>query len=153
MFSPRFREGASLNSDSPTQIELPDDPPSAIETICNILHFRHDLVHADLGFDALVNIALVADKYDLSNALGPWREVWLRRLPVMSMGVDGRPERDGREGREIFVRYVFGDKEGFEVTTRTAILWGDAMEGWGCEALPERITGTEFLYSPMWTVY
>lgn len=60
---------------------------------------------------------------------------------MCTMGVDGRPERDGREGREVFVRYVFADREGFEAVTRKAIVWGDGMEGWGCEALPERITG------------
>ena len=41
---------------------------------------------ASVSYDVLYEIALVADKYNLVRALGPWKEVWLKR----GAGDDGR---------------------------------------------------------------
>ncbi|PWW77323.1 hypothetical protein C7212DRAFT_185705, partial [Tuber magnatum] len=95
MFSPRFREGAALASATGlTEIEFPDDSPQALETIFNVLHFRHDCVGEGFDHDALYKIALVVDKYDLAKALGPWKEVWLRG------GAGGG-------GKRLFAMYAF----------------------------------------------
>ncbi|KAL0633411.1 hypothetical protein Q9L58_007724 [Maublancomyces gigas] len=136
MLSPHFREGSSLSSTCPTQIPLPDDPPVAVTTIVNILHFRNDSVWV-CTFEELFDIALVADKYDLALALGPWRHVWLMRIPDYIVDVDGCPGQDSnRESREIFIRYVFKDPDGFEKVTKQAIIWGEGAED-VCEALPD----------------
>ncbi|CUS12383.1 unnamed protein product [Tuber aestivum] len=110
MFSPRFREGAALASATKlTEIEFPDDSPQALGIIFDVLHFRHDCVSDDYSHDVLYNIALVADKYDLTRALGPWKEVWLKRGA-------------GDGGRGLFVMYVFGDMEGFREGCRKAVI-------------------------------
>lgn len=150
MFSPRFREGAALASGTALiEIEFPDEPLQALEAVFNVLHFRHDCVSASVSYDALYEIALVVDKYDLARALGPWKEVWLRRGA-------------GDGGRGLFVMYVFGDKKGFREGCRKAILQdlgygsgddcdddgndnedgeGEGGKGWTCDALPEKVVG------------
>jgi len=158
MFSPRFREGAALASGTALiEIEFPDEPPQALEAVFNVLHFRHDCVSANVSYDTLYEIALVVDKYDLARALGPWKEVWLRRGA-------------GDGGKGLFVMYVFGDKEGFREGCRKAILQdlgygsgddcdddgndnegeegkgeegrrGARENGWNCDALPEKVVG------------
>lgn len=135
MFSPNFREGRSLSSACPTEIPLPDDPPAAIEAIANILHFRHKLVSA-VEFDSILDLALVADKYDLVNALGPWCQVWLGYL----VSPDGDLDKCCL-GRNIFIRYMFRDRVGFECLTKRAILWGDEQMADDFEILPDGITG------------
>lgn len=142
MFSPRFREGRSLSTANPTVVSLPDDPPLAMETIARILHFRHELVSTG-EFDDLFDIALVADKYDLANSLGPWRQVWLRHLPKQHEDFSER-----RLYREIFIRYVFRDRLGFSELTEEAILRGNGVTEEECEVLPDRITGMLYLASP-----
>lgn len=57
------------------------------------------------------------------------------------MDVDGCPEQDSnRESREIFIRYVFKDPDGFEKVTKQAIIWGEGAED-VCEALPDWVAG------------
>ncbi|PWW77322.1 hypothetical protein C7212DRAFT_185241 [Tuber magnatum] len=125
MFSPRFREGAALTSATGlTEIEFPDDSPEALETIFNVLHFRHNCVGEDFDRDVLYEIALVVDKYDLTRALRPWKEGF----------------RDGCR------RAVLQDRgEGYDVDEYSEYLGGDGGDvgegesGWGCDALPEKI--------------
>ncbi|CAZ86171.1 unnamed protein product [Tuber melanosporum] len=107
MFSRRYREGAALASTTAlVEIEFPDDPPQALEAVFNVLHFRHDCVSADVSHDVLYEIALVADKYDLVVALGPWKEEGFRegcRRAVMQdlgCGDDGDGENDGGKGEK-----------------------------------------------------
>lgn len=127
MLSPHFREGSSLSSTCPTEITLFDDP-IAVSTIANILHFRNNLVLVDT-FEELFNIAIVADKYDLALALGPWRHVWLGRIPGCIVD----------KSREIFIRYVFNDPDGFEKVTKQVIIWGKGEDV--CEVLPGWVMG------------
>lgn len=143
MFSRHFREGHSLSSTGSTEISLPDDPPLAMETIAKILHFRHDLVSMS-GLDDLFDVALMADKYDLANSLGPWRQVWLRFASKHRKGFSGQ-----HLYREIFIRYVFRDRPGFLELTKQAILWGNGVaEEEEYEAMPDRIMGMLYLASP-----
>ncbi|RPB04012.1 hypothetical protein L873DRAFT_1668488 [Choiromyces venosus 120613-1] len=124
MFSPRFREGAALaSSSSPTkliEIEFPDDSAQALEAVFNVLHFRHDHVSANVSFEVLYEIALVADKYDVTAALGPWKEGF-------------------RKGcREAIVQDP-GEWEEEEEEEETDKRRREAGKSWGCEALPEKV--------------
>jgi len=156
MFSPHFREGIALASTTElVEVKFPDESPRALEAIFNVLHFRHDCVSASVSYDVLYEIALVADKYNLVRALGPWKEVWLKRGA-------------GDDGRGLFVMYVFGDRRGFDEGCRRAIMQdrgydrgecddgsagggdegngekerGKAREnGWDYDKLPEKVIG------------
>lgn len=139
MLSPNFREGSSLSSTCLTEIPLPDDPHLAVTVIAYILHFRNDLVYMN-SFDQLFDIALMADKYDLALALGPWRHVWLMRIPDYAVDVKGTLQDEDRESREIFIRYAFKDSDGFEEMTKQAVIWWEGTED-VCKELPDWVPG------------
>jgi hypothetical protein len=140
MFSPHFREGNSLaTASAPITIDLLEDAPAALENICNVLHYKHDLVTVQMRFHDLLEIAVVADKYDLAKSLGPWRDKWLNRVILPDCGsCDG-----GGWQREIFMMYVFGQASEFKSYTSMAITWTEPCEEEGAmfEPLPDSIMG------------
>ena len=83
MLSPRFAEGQALEDskamvDSTTTIDLPDDDPTAMSLLCQILHYKEDA--AQQAFhppDILIGLVVICDKYNMSRALGPWSHVWM----------------------------------------------------------------------------
>lgn len=93
------------------EIQFFDDSPSteALEIVFCLLHHRHECVSADITHDTLYGIALMGYWYGLISALGPWKEVWLKK------GTGG-----GVKG--MFIRYVFHDREGFREECRRVIL-------------------------------
>ncbi|KAK5680580.1 hypothetical protein LTS10_007513 [Elasticomyces elasticus] len=42
LLAPKFREGTTLATTSSVEIPLPEDDPSHMIVLCNILHMRHD---------------------------------------------------------------------------------------------------------------
>lgn len=58
----------------------------------------------------------MAMRYNLVRALGPWKEVWLRRGA-------------GEGARGLFVRFVFGDREGFREECRRVIVKSLGYDG------------------------
>ncbi|RPB11921.1 hypothetical protein P167DRAFT_606075 [Morchella conica CCBAS932] len=138
MFSPHFREGNSLaTAPAPITIDLLEDAPEALENICNVLHYKHDLVTVKMHFHELLEIAVVADKYDLAKSLGPWRYIWLNRVVLPECGsCDG-----GGWQREIFLMYVFGQASEFKSYTSMEITWLEPCYGdkGMFEPLPDRI--------------
>ena len=82
LLSPRFAEGHSLTAEkglAPQEISLPEDNPKAMAWICQVLHFRKRVTE-DVSFLLIREIALLCDKYDISQALGPWSELWMQQL-------------------------------------------------------------------------
>lgn len=61
-------------------VDLDGDEPSAVEVILRVLH--HQMQGCSINFDMelLANIALHADKYDVSAVLEPWITRWLDAL-------------------------------------------------------------------------
>ena len=127
---------------------MDDSPnPEAVEIVFCLLHHRHECVSADITHETLYGIALMAFNFCLINALGPWKEVWLKK------GTGG-----GVKG--MFIRYVFHDREGFREECRRVILQsmgydddgddddeekGKEKEG---EEEREREGGFEFIVAP-----
>lgn len=141
MFSPHFREGNSLATaaSAPITIDLLEDAPAALENICNVLHYKHDLVTVKMHFHELLEIAVVADKYDLAKSLGPWRYIWLSKVVFPECGsCDG-----GGWQREIFLMYVFRETSDFKLYTAMEITWLEPCDGdkGMFEPLPDRIMG------------
>ncbi|MCJ1432887.1 hypothetical protein MMC27_002245 [Xylographa pallens] len=79
MFSSRFKEG--LQNATPgiiSTVSLPEDDAIAFEIICDVIHYRHKLIPTDPSLNQLVNIAIIADKYELYEALYAYSVVWLQ---------------------------------------------------------------------------
>ncbi|KAK8029759.1 hypothetical protein PG993_011050 [Apiospora rasikravindrae] len=58
-------------------VNLPDDSPQAMSTLLGIVHAKFDDVPQTVGPHELFDIAVIADKYDLTHLLKPWARVWL----------------------------------------------------------------------------
>jgi hypothetical protein len=68
MLGPNFKEGQPDDAGARREISLPDDKPSAIDLMCNIIHYRiHELSLAPTAAK-LHDLAIVSDKYDCIQA-------------------------------------------------------------------------------------
>ncbi|KAK7927593.1 hypothetical protein PG985_004591 [Apiospora marii] len=78
MFGPNWSEGQGLSKESPKEVPLIEDDPDATFAICCVIHHRNDLVPAEISPRQVLQIAITADKYDLSVALTFARAQWLQ---------------------------------------------------------------------------
>ncbi|KAF2167719.1 hypothetical protein M409DRAFT_21871 [Zasmidium cellare ATCC 36951] len=76
----KFHEGTTLASYGFVEIALPDDDPLPTKTICQVLHMRFNVLGEHLRPKDLVDIGIVADKYDCSRALSGPAYFWFSRL-------------------------------------------------------------------------
>jgi hypothetical protein len=68
------------NSESQWVVYLPDDDPSGMETILNIVHGNFDKVQAAPEPLVLYNIMIIADKYDMFKCLRLWASDWRKEV-------------------------------------------------------------------------
>jgi hypothetical protein len=80
LFYGHMAEAQALPNTRTVTVDLDGDDPSAVEVILRVLHHqrRNSLINLDL--ELLANIALHADKYDVSAVLEPWITQWLDAL-------------------------------------------------------------------------
>ncbi|KAI9732940.1 MAG: hypothetical protein M1818_007373 [Claussenomyces sp. TS43310] len=69
MFGPHWSEGQGLSTESPREISLVDTDANALRTICLVIHHRNADVPQSLTPHEILQIAIEADKYDLTVAL------------------------------------------------------------------------------------
>ncbi|KAJ4412504.1 hypothetical protein N0V85_003677 [Neurospora sp. IMI 360204] len=88
MFSPPWIENSrTLSPEAPKDIDLPEDDPWALKTICYALHHRNDMIPFDkMSGKMILHAAQAIDKYDLSTAMQLVTDRWLRQqLPAKSV--------------------------------------------------------------------
>ncbi|KAF4877740.1 hypothetical protein CGCSCA1_v003160 [Colletotrichum siamense] len=109
--------------DSPAHVTLPEDDPQAIETICRVLHSRIDDVVCDLADDEVLMVAMAADKYDCTAAMGLAVRHWLRADKLEAIK---NAARDGcigfRRGDMLLAAYWFKCEPVFEELTRLLVV-------------------------------
>ncbi|KAL2782445.1 hypothetical protein BJX66DRAFT_345827 [Aspergillus keveii] len=76
MLGPIWKEGRDLLQDESVEILLPEDNAKAMEYICAVTHQNKMMSHTMTPLDVL-EVAVVADKYDLVDALRFASESWL----------------------------------------------------------------------------
>ena len=108
MFSSKWSEGRDLSHSEPKHVALPEDDPFAIFVICCVVHHCNDKVPDSLAPQQLLEVAIAADKYDLSVALKYARPAWLNtakgsgpELPLV------------RDGYHLAAAFAFKDPERF----------------------------------------
>ncbi|KAM7200741.1 hypothetical protein V8F33_003672 [Rhypophila sp. PSN 637] len=107
MFSPNWAEGQGLSSVCPKEIELPEDSPKAMDTICCVLHHQNDRVPESMDSDDLFNIAVHADKYDLIRALKLLISLWLTTSnPIYTSGMID-------DGYNLTTAFIIRDSKNF----------------------------------------
>lgn len=63
-----------------TVITLKGDNPDALRVVFRILHGKHRLVKREMGVSEVFEVAVLADKYQLEEALLIWVELWASKL-------------------------------------------------------------------------
>ena len=138
MFGPdRFAEGVALKEHGSCQVALSDDDTEAMLAMCQVLHHRPQEVACDIDSGFLKKIAILADKYECTNALSLWAQV---------QTTDLRSQLNRYEGKDItllFVAYTLDLAEHFSEITRRIIFSEIKWDWWGyCNAndlLPDEL--------------
>lgn len=119
----RFAEGqafaASRAAGEKYHLQLEEDDPVALEIVLRAMHHQLRAMLDSVGVPALVELALVCDKYDCTEVLYGCVERWFPEcLEVV--------QAEGNESA-LFVAWVFGLREWFgELALRTVVrLQGD----------------------------
>jgi hypothetical protein len=113
MFEPRWSEGQGLSEESPSEVLLPEDDAYALRIICCVIHHRNNDVPEVLTSREVLQIAILADKYDLAVALKYARERWLKpggNFEALNMGY------------LMAAAFLFGDIDAFVAITLRLIL-------------------------------
>jgi hypothetical protein len=116
MFGPDWREGKRMSAEELTEIELPENDTNAMLRVCYILHEREDLVPEYLPTEEVLQIAIVADKYDLSDALKYASLDWL--LPRTLWSLTSMSET----GQLMAAAFLFDDTAMFMLHSKSLIL-------------------------------
>jgi hypothetical protein len=80
MLASQFKEGlgSSSSSGAPRRIPLPDEDVEAFTLLCNVIHFRMNLVPRKPTVTCLENLAVICDKWDFTSAIAASSELWLQ---------------------------------------------------------------------------
>jgi len=114
MFYGRFAEGQALSSTNPREIALPDDSPTSMLLLCQIIHMKTSDIPRQLELNALADFAILCDKYDCVDAVRAWSRVWVLELLA-------KPEAPGFE-KLIMVTYALDLPDEFCKVTRSLII-------------------------------
>lgn len=113
MFRPPWLESTKLSENriSPPELALPEDDFRAMNVICCIIHHRNDLVPSEISASDILQVAIVADKYDMLTALKYAAGAWLKMRPDA-----GTPEAESIlfMGNLLAAAYLFRDPEQFQ---------------------------------------
>ena len=85
MFGPHFSEGQDLRADGLKEVSMPDDDSNALEIVCNIIHLRNDAVPETLSPTEVLNVAVVADKFDCVVAMKHASALWLNPREIQDI--------------------------------------------------------------------
>ena len=91
-----------------------DDDFQTMAMIARIMHLQSSQVPKKLTFKQLYQVAILCDKYDFKECLGPWPEIWARPY-LKSYAFEGYEAW-------LFMSTVFGNEEVFKDITRRLIL-------------------------------
>ncbi|PGH09680.1 hypothetical protein AJ80_07631 [Polytolypa hystricis UAMH7299] len=76
----KFREGHELQMTGTTEIALPDDNPDIMVALLNIIHGFPGKVPRHLNLEALLEVAVLVDKYQLLESVELFLETWLKKV-------------------------------------------------------------------------
>ena len=90
MLISQFKEGVGGNNPSGACriIPLPDEDLEAFTLLCNVIHFRMDLVPRKPTIASLEKLAVISDKWDFTSAIAASSELWLQNLVRETSGPD-----------------------------------------------------------------
>ncbi|KAJ2969301.1 hypothetical protein NUW58_g10021 [Xylaria curta] len=105
-------------------IKLPEDNPTALALLLNIVHGRFDVVpsYEDLLYIRdLYNVSVVTDKYDMTHILQPWARGWMRST-LCSTELTGGSLREQYCQERLWISWELGDRANFEEIAKVLLL-------------------------------
>jgi hypothetical protein len=142
MFSPQWKEGQDLaKRDGPLELELLHDNAEALIVICAVLHHKNELVAEPLAPALILEVAVIADKYDFIEALKFTSKGWF--FPLFRSDIPGSDFNPSRKPEDTFLlavaSYVLQSADAFHDFTKELALY---YEGSYLEIVGKRIEST-----------
>ncbi|KLJ13443.1 hypothetical protein EMPG_11633 [Blastomyces silverae] len=119
MLQRKFSECNALHETGSVEIPLPADDPDAFLIILNIIHGYMRRVPTELDLDTYTQVAVLADKYDVHEAVEIFANFWFEKLKpdIPQTYTDDIPGW-------ICICWVFNRPEEFKYLTRLALRQG-----------------------------
>jgi hypothetical protein len=125
-----------------SRINLVDDNFDALLLVLRAVHLQNRLISFNISAEKLFHVAVVCDKYDLTDSIKPWIEIWIRNFKDVA--------QTSRYERWLRISWVFQRAAIFENVTRRLILetefdsTGNLMTEGGenfAEGIPDTVIG------------
>ncbi|KAH7302862.1 hypothetical protein B0I35DRAFT_365907 [Stachybotrys elegans] len=113
MFSPPWSDDRNLSADNAKEISLLEDDAQALYIIFCVLHHRNDILPQELSPQQVLQVAIAADKYDVSVALQYVRAQWLKH---------GQNDNSMDMAYLLAAAFLFDDAVAFEEIAMALIL-------------------------------
>ena len=115
LLGPNFKEGQASNPTGKTkEINLPEDDPEAMRSICMVLHYLGDKLDSTPPSELLLSIAALADKYDCVGAIRAHAKLWVSNNYKKGNSDD--------RFRTLTAAYILDDPLGFTKTSAALVL-------------------------------
>jgi hypothetical protein len=114
MFGPLYSEGQRSGlTGSKKEIPLPEDDVDAMTIICAVIHHRNDLIPGEMSSSEVLQLSVVADKYDCKVALKHATHHWLDHRNVVGL----------KEQMELMTAvYLLDQAQAFSAITYTMMM-------------------------------
>ena len=109
-----FKEGKTLQDEGKVEIPLPDDDAEAFQIILDIVHGQTSMLARYTSLDLLCKIAILVDKYEMSEPTRFFAEIWTSKLLIPTGYNDSLYTW-------LFVAWVFDMDVQFRLITRILI--------------------------------
>lgn len=112
----QFKESTNkeFERDGTQAVSFEDDDFQTMAMIARIMHLQSSQVPKKLTFKQLYQVAILCDKYDFKECLGPWPKIWAKPY-LKSYALEGY------QGW-LFMSTIFGNEETFKDITRHLIV-------------------------------
>jgi len=127
-----FKEGVELSKGG-VEVPLPDDDPVAWKILLGIMHHDPKQVPREVDLKTMTNIAILVDKYQLSNLLHFHAERWIEHLTRSDPGLP--TDLDVDLVPWLCISWVFGLYSEFTDMTRIAMRQSSGS-AWNDQNLP-----------------
>ena len=107
MLRPPFFEGRHLLMEGSLTLSLPDEDPETFLFFCHLIH-GPKAENGSIRYTLLMELASLCDKYDLSNSLRPWVDMWM-----CEDSIDAKAEEHEAYPEVLWVAYVFDHHRAF----------------------------------------
>lgn len=121
---------------------LEDDDTAALEIVLNVIHLCNNRVPETIEFSTLVQVCVVCDKYDMTEAMRWVKPTWIEKWEPLAL-------EPGYEAW-LLVAWIFERSESFEKLSKKFILESSMQVNGGLkmdtgdymlENLPQSVTG------------